>query len=89
MSGGAFDYKQYHLNDIADEIDAIVRRNGTEDACGNVQRYSRKTLMRMRSTAEHLRRAAKMVQRIDWLVSGDDGEETFHKRWKEEIGITR
>jgi hypothetical protein len=27
-----------------------------------------------------------MAQRVDWLISGDDGEESFHQRWKEELG---
>jgi hypothetical protein len=26
-----------------------------------------------------------MAQRVDWLVSGDDGESSFLKRWLEEV----
>jgi hypothetical protein len=26
-----------------------------------------------------------MTQRIDWLMSGDDSEESFHSRWDTEI----
>jgi hypothetical protein len=33
-----------------------------------------------------LRVAAVYTQRIDWLVSGDDGEESFLERLKEELG---
>jgi hypothetical protein len=33
-----------------------------------------------------LRVAAVYAQRIDWLLSGDDGEESFLKRLKEELG---
>jgi hypothetical protein len=29
--------------------------------------------------------AAIYVQRIDWLMSGDDGEESFMRRLKEEL----
>ena len=32
-----------------------------------------------------MRAAAIYAQRIDWLVSGDDGEETFHQRLAEEL----
>lgn len=32
-----------------------------------------------------LRKAYIYAQRIDWLLSGDDGEESFHKRLKEEL----
>jgi hypothetical protein len=26
-----------------------------------------------------------MAQRVDWLVSGDDGEESFMRRWEKEV----
>ena len=29
--------------------------------------------------------AAAYAQRIDWLVSGDDGEECFHERLKDDL----
>jgi len=32
-----------------------------------------------------LRKAAIYAQRIDWLLSGDDGEESFLERLKEEL----
>ncbi|MBL0712133.1 MAG: hypothetical protein JJV98_00400 [Desulfosarcina sp.] len=32
-----------------------------------------------------LRMAEAMAQRIDWLVSGDDGEESFLRRWNEDM----
>ena len=32
-----------------------------------------------------LKKAYVYAQRIDWLLSDDDGEESFHKRLKEEL----
>ena len=32
-----------------------------------------------------LRRAEIYAQRVDYLISGDDGEESFHSRLKEEL----
>lgn len=32
-----------------------------------------------------LKKAQVYAQRIDWLISGDDGEETFLKRLKEDL----
>ena len=29
--------------------------------------------------------AEAYAQRVDWLVSGDDGEESFHERLKEDL----
>lgn len=34
-----------------------------------------------------LRIAEIYTQRIDWLVSGDDGEESFRERLKEELEL--
>jgi len=32
-----------------------------------------------------LRQAHVYAQRIDWLVSGDDGEDSFHRRLKHDL----
>lgn len=34
---------------------------------------------------EHLRLAYIYAQRIDWLISGDDGEDSFRTRLKQEL----
>ena len=28
-----------------------------------------------------------MIQRVDWFISGDDGEDTFHERWKDGVRV--
>jgi hypothetical protein len=33
----------------------------------------------------HLHKAQIYVQRIDWLVSGDDSEDSFHQRLAQDI----
>ena len=78
MSGGHFDYIQFQINDA----EAEVRRLIEENECG----YSKETLTEFQRGAVFLRAASIYLQRIDWLVSGDDGEETFHKRLKEDLG---
>jgi hypothetical protein len=30
MSGGHFDYKQWHINQIADDVEKLIERNGRE-----------------------------------------------------------
>ena len=47
--------------------------------------YSEETLQEFRRGIAILKRASIYAQRIDWLLSGDDGEESFHKRLKEEL----
>lgn len=47
--------------------------------------YSKETLREFRKAIKLLRQAHIYVQRIDWLLSGDDSEDTFHERLKEEL----
>lgn len=77
MSGGYFDYKQYVLEDMASSIEEYLNNNENE--------YGKSTIERFLETSYNLRRAAEMAQRVDWFLSGDDSEDTFHKRWEEEV----
>ena len=90
MSGGHFQYRQYFMEDIAGEIDSLIEENGKteDDQWGGVSGhdFSPETIARFQEASRILRVAANMVQRVDWLVSGDDGEDSFHSRWKEEVG---
>lgn len=47
--------------------------------------YTEETLAEFRKAVEILKQAEVYAQRIDWLLSGDDGEETFHERLKEDL----
>lgn len=51
----------------------------------NKSDFSEKTLAEFKKAVHILKQAEIYAQRIDWLLSGDDGEETFHKRLKEEL----
>ena len=84
MSGGHFDYNQYKLHQIADEIDDLIYKNDVENEYGYKYNYNEETLNKFRYVSSQLKELSAMVQRIDWLASGDDGEDDFHKRWKEE-----
>lgn len=72
MSGGYFDYKQYQINDFAEEVKSLILNIGN--------RYSKKTVKKFIEGYQILEEAAVYAQRIDWLISGDDGEESFHER---------
>lgn len=110
MSGGYFDYDQYHINDIADsietyiygqsleeeDIDYYIKNNYLDDeekeyviknkhTLPNSYKYSKETIKEFKKGLDILRKAYVYAQRIDWLLSGDDGEESFHRRLKEEL----
>lgn len=90
MSGGYFDYTQYKLEYIIDEIEQIIEGNHKEDGYGYSFNYSDITIDRFKEAIFYLKVAKEYTQRIDWLVSDDDNEEDFHRRLGEkleELGI--
>ena len=84
MSGGHFNYDQYKIGYIADEVEELILKNGSEekDEWGYNKHcsFSPETIEEFRKGLRILRQAQIYAQRIDWLVSGDDGEDTFHTR---------
>ena len=84
MSGGHFGYQQYKLEDMADEIRNLIALNESP-TFNKEEKYSAETIAKFLEADKALRLAAVMVHRIDWLVSGDDGEESFHERWNEDM----
>jgi hypothetical protein len=85
MSGGHFAYRHYQIRELAEEIDGLITGNGKKDEFGDVRYYSKEIIEKLKETTHALNKAADMFQRVDWLVSGDDGEESFLKRWKEDV----
>jgi hypothetical protein len=89
MSGGHFQYQQYRIEDIAVEIDEVIKSNDDESLDEWGQRrgngYPPEIIQKFREAAHTLRQAAEMAQRIDWLISGDDGEDCFLRRWDKEV----
>lgn len=84
MSGGHFNYQQYTINQIASQIEhAIYINDSTElnefgDRIG--RGYSPEVIARFRTAVRMLQIAFVYTHRIDWLLSGDDGEEQFFQR---------
>jgi len=86
MSGGHFEYKQYYIRDIAETIkDEILLNDDTDEYGGDRYKYSDETIAEFKKGVALLEKAAIYAQRIDWLLSCDDGEDSFHERLKEEL----
>jgi len=99
MSGGFFDYNQYKINQIADDIQQELDKQGlpNEDWV-----YDREWLEKYPEDGFHythpeeiqqifkdailaLKKASIYTQRIDWYLSGDDGEESLVERLNDEL----
>jgi len=85
MSGGHYRYKQHHIQDIIESIKEIIDSNNTKDEWGYCTEYDEEIISEMKKGIDFLKIAYVYAQRIDWLRSGDDGEENFKKRLKEDL----
>lgn len=81
MSGGRFDYIQHRLNAVIDDIDDILH-NIKSHSCDDDDVGLTETRLKMAKLL--VATAAAAIHRIDWWVSGDDGTDSFHRRWKED-----
>ena len=90
MNGGYFDYKDYHINDIANKIQHYLIDTNEDETLNrgedqNGRFLKPEIIAKFQEAVLVLRIAAVAAHRIDWYMSGDDGEETFLKQWDEEI----
>jgi len=89
MSGGHFQYQQHSIMDIAEDIERIIEGNDDEsinewgDKRG--RGYSPEVIEKLKEGVEILKTAFVYAHRIDWLLSDDDGEESFLERLEEEL----
>jgi len=105
MSGGAFDYNQYKIGYIADQIEEVIVKNGVEKTPEDLKqegwrdpdwyekypedkfhyKYPDEVIEKMKEAVKSLKIAQEYAQRVDWLLSGDDGEESFLSRLEENL----
>jgi len=105
MSGGAFDYNQYKIGYIADQIEEVIIKNGVEKTPEELKdeswrddswyekypedkfhyKYPDEVIEKMKEAVKALHIAQEYAQRVDWLLSGDDGEESFLSRLEENL----
>lgn len=77
MSGGSLDYFYFNFDNPLTRI--------TKEVKWGKNRWTPETLMEFQKGIKFLNIARIYLRRIEWLLSGDDGEDSFHERLKEEI----
>lgn len=92
MSGGAFDYDQYRIRTIWETIQSKLDRQGElrereywHDKDEYHEIYDEEIVELFKKGIEVLKQAEVYAQRIDWFLSGDDGDENFKRRLKEDL----
>jgi hypothetical protein len=101
MSGGTFEYMQWHIEYIANEIEDEINRQGKEIPRENrchlnewyekypedkfYPTYSKDVQEKLKEAVKALRVAYIYANRVDRFLAGDDGEESFLKRLSSEL----
>ena len=93
MSGGTLETSPWMLRSLAEELENFVNnqwafRLKDREPDLNKEEYNYefelRTLDKIAEAAKAIYKAAQMAERVDYLLSGDDSENTFHLRWEED-----
>jgi hypothetical protein len=94
MSGGFFDYKQYVFDDVIEQLEDVIHANGTGNSWDkddfddeapidrNLPDDILQDVIRLRVMLEENK---IRLHRLDWLLSSDDGEDSYRERLNEEL----
>lgn len=92
MSGGAFDYDQFRIRTIWETIQSELDRQGQKkpreywmERDEYYETFEPDVVELFKKSIMVLKEAEVYAQRIDWYLSGDDGEENFKRRLKEDL----
>ena len=99
MSGGKFDYDQYKIRMIWEEIQQELDKQGQEKQVAPWEKeyyekypkarfeevYREDVQQIFKDGIESLKKAEIYAQRIDWYLSGDDGEDSLVSRLKSDL----
>ena len=105
MSGGHWDYIQFRITEVIENVKDLVKKNGklkTKEELSNGSyydpeyfekypdekyhtEYAPEVVAEFKKGIEIIAQAQIYMQRLDWMLSGDDGPETFLERLKEDL----
>ena len=84
MSGGHFgDYYYYKVAQFADELEVEIQNNNKPDEYEYAPNFSPETIKYLRKQLLKMRKMVEIMRHIDYLYSGDHGDDTFMERVKE------
>jgi len=86
MSGGHFGncgYDYYKVAQFADELEHEIEYNGKVDEYGDKHEYDPDVIDYLEAQIPKMRKMAEIMRHIDYLYSGDIGDDGFLLRVKE------
>ena len=101
MSGGFFEYDRYRIGRMADSIEQELIKQGKQKPKDELFRtedfykqypedkffttYSLMVQQKLKEAVNALRIAEIYAHRVDWFLSGDDGEDNFPERLSSDL----
>lgn len=79
MSGGHWDYFQFKISNVLEDLEDIQTAS---EHCDYTDLERDINILK-----NHLELAKIYMHRLDWLLSDDDGVESYHTRLKEDLEI--
>ena len=85
MSGGRFNnngYIYYQVHQFADELESAIKNNNKVNEYNYAPNFSPEVVSYLQQQIPHLKKMADIMRHIDYLYSGDHGEDSFLKEIK-------
>ena len=86
MSGGHFGdcgYDYYKVAQFADELELAIENNNKVNEYGYKHDYDPDVIDYLEAQIPKMRKMAEIMRHIDYLYSGDHGDDSFMERVKE------
>ena len=77
MSGGFFDYYDSRFSEYTEKLGIEIKYSKN--------RYTKETIKELQKCLKYMQLAELYMHHVDWLLSGDNGEESFHKYLAEDL----
>jgi hypothetical protein len=79
MSGGHFEYGCFRISEFADNLKHEIQVNDVKNEDGYCPGYTRDTIAILKRCHKIIAKAGELAKRVEWLYSGDSGEESFRE----------
>lgn len=84
MSGGSFDYAYCKVHQFADDLGVRLDEVGYVDQWGGKpNEVTPEAYAKLRDIEKAARYMAEFMREVEWLYSGDTGDDTFLERVRE------
>ena len=82
MSGGSFNYAYTTVVYFCDDLENKIENNSTVNEFYECYGYTQDVIDKLKEIKNLAVTIASLMKEVEWLYSGDTGEETFMKRVK-------